>query len=283
MIWRARNREIAVGGRTLVMGIVNVTPDSFSDGGKFADADAAVAHGKALLAEGADLLDVGGESSRPGSEPVPVEEELRRVVPVVDRLVKATGAVVSVDTTNARVAAEAIAAGALIVNDISALRFDPRMADVVAHTKAGVVLMHMLGEPKTMQADPRYGDVVAEIAAFLRDRCEFAVQAGIRLDGVVLDPGIGFGKTLDHNLEILRRLPELSGLGRPLLVGPSRKAFIGKVLGDLPATERLEGTAAAVALAIHGGAAIVRVHDVRAMVRVARVADAIGKAGRAGG
>jgi len=283
VIWRARNREIAVGGRTLVMGIVNVTPDSFSDGGKFADADAAVAHGKALLAEGADLLDVGGESSRPGSEPVPVEEELRRVVPVVDRLVKATGAVVSVDTTNARVAAEAIAAGALIVNDISALRFDPRMADVVAHTKAGVVLMHMLGEPKTMQADPRYGDVVAEIAAFLRDRCEFAVQAGIRLDGVVLDPGIGFGKTLDHNLEILRRLPELSGLGRPLLVGPSRKAFIGKVLGDLPATERLEGTAAAVALAIHGGAAIVRVHDVRAMVRVARVADAIGKAGRAGG
>ncbi|MEK7475172.1 MAG: dihydropteroate synthase [Candidatus Coatesbacteria bacterium] len=283
MIWKARHREIEAGRRTLVMGIVNVTPDSFSDGGAFLGADAAVAHGTALLAAGADLLDIGGESSRPGSDPVPVEEELRRVVPVIDRLVKATGAVVSVDTTKARVAAEAIAAGAVIVNDISALRGDPRMADVVAHTKAGIVLMHMQGEPKTMQAAPKYGDVVAEIAAFLRERGEAAVAAGISMEAVVYDPGIGFGKTVDHNLEILRRLSEFAALGRPLLVGPSRKAFIGKVLGDLPAAERLEGTAAAVALAVAGGAAIVRVHDVAVMARVVLVAEAISKGRRAGG
>jgi dihydropteroate synthase len=282
-VWLARTREIPLGERTLVMGIVNVTPDSFSDGGAFAETDVAVAHGKRLLADGADILDVGGESSRPGSEPVPVEEELRRVIPVVDRLAREAGAIVSVDTTKARVAAEAIAAGACIVNDISALRFDARMADVVAHTKAGVVLMHMLGEPKTMQSDPRYGDVVAEISAFLRARMEAAVAAGIRPESVVLDPGIGFGKTLEHNLEILRRLPEFGSLQRPILVGPSRKAFLGKLLGDLPPADRVEGTAAAVALAIHGGASIVRVHDVRAMVRVARVADAIAKGPDAGG
>lgn len=265
------------------MGIVNVTPDSFSDGGRFADADSAVAHGKALLAEGADILDVGGESSRPGSEPVPVDEELKRVVPVIDRLAREAGAVVSVDTTKARVAAEAIAAGAVIVNDISALRFDPRMADVVAAKQAGIVLMHMLGDPRTMQQDPRYGDVIGEISEFLRERCTFAVQAGINLDGIVIDPGIGFGKTVEHNLEILRRLAGFSGIGRPVLVGPSRKAFIGHLLGGLPAGERLEGTGAAVALAIAGGAAIVRVHDVGAMVRVVRIADAIVKGPRAGG
>jgi len=282
-VWRVRNREIAVGTRTLVMGILNVTPDSFSDGGRFRDLEAAVAHGKRMIADGADLIDVGGESSRPGSCPVPVEEELSRVIPVVDRLVKEAGAVVSIDTTKARVAAEAVAAGAVVVNDISALRFDPRMADVVAHTKAGIVLMHMQGDPKTMQADPRYGDVVGEIAAFLRDRGAAAMKAGVRAEGIVYDPGIGFGKTVDHNLEILRRLPEFASLDRPILVGPSRKAFIGKVLGDLPAADRLEGTAAAVALAVAGGAAIVRVHDVMEMVRVARMAEAVARGPNAGG
>lgn len=273
--WKCRTRTLETGGRTLVMGILNVTPDSFSDGGRFLDADAAVRHGLAMLAEGADLLDVGGESTRPGSEAVPMDEELRRVVPVVARLVKEAGAVVSVDTSKARVAEEAVAAGAEIVNDVSALRADARMGEVVARAGAGVVLMHMQGTPRDMQRAPAYADVAAEIAAFLRARGQAAYQAGVLDEAIVYDPGIGFGKTAAHNLEILRRLPELAVLGRPLLVGPSRKSFIGKVLGDLPPEERLEGTAAAVALAIVGGASIVRVHDVKAMSRVARVADAI--------
>jgi dihydropteroate synthase len=259
------------------MGIVNVTPDSFSDGGLFFDADAAVRHGLDLAAEGADILDVGGESTRPGAEPVGVEEELRRVVPVVERLAAevaerdgaephargagaapGAGAVqISVDTSKAAVAGAALAAGASFVNDVTALRGDPEMAELVARSGAECCLMHMLGEPRTMQADPRYEDVVDDVKAFLEERMAFAVGAGIAEERIVLDPGIGFGKTAAHNRELLRRLDELLVLGRPILVGTSRKSFIG---GD-PAA-RLPGTIAANVLALERGASVFRVHDV---------------------
>ena len=275
MIWRVRNREIEIGKRTLLMGILNVTPDSFSDGGQFLTLDAAIAHGKRMLEEGADILDVGGESTRPGSIRVPVEEELKRVVPVIARLSQETGALVSVDTTKARVAEEAIAAGAAMINDISAMRFDARMAPLAARTGVGLVLMHMQGNPLTMQRNPQYTDLIGEIMTFLRERGQAALIAGVPDEALVFDPGIGFGKIDEHNLEILRRLTDLAALGRPVLVGPSRKSFIGKALGGLPVSERLEGTAAAVALAVAGGAAIVRVHDVKEISRVARLADAI--------
>jgi dihydropteroate synthase len=275
MIWNVRNRRLECGKRTLCMGILNVTPDSFFDGGRYSDPEAAVEEGRRMFASGADLVDVGGESTRPGSEPVTEAEELNRVIPVVAALSRLPGALVSVDTTKARVAAEAIAAGAEVINDISALRGDPGMAKVAAETGAGVVLMHMLGTPRSMQDNPVYADVVTEVRDFLRERVDAAVAAGIRRDSIVVDPGIGFGKTVEHNLEILGRLREFAGLDRPLLVGPSRKSFIGKVLGGLPPEDRLEGTAAAVVLCIAGGAALVRVHDVAAMVRVIRVADVI--------
>ncbi len=273
--WKIRDRELALGGRTLVMGILNVTPDSFSDGGRHFDPGAAVEQAKRMLADGADLIDVGGESTRPGAEPVPVEEELRRVVPVVERVAKLPGACVSIDTMKARVAEEALAAGAQIINDVSALRSDPRMADVAARSGAGVILMHMRGTPKTMQERFVYADVVTEVMAELRQRGQEAYIAGVLDEAIVYDPGIGFAKGYAHNLELMRRLAELRALGRPLLVGPSRKSFVGKALGDLPVADRLEGTAAAVALAVAGGAAIVRVHDVREMARVVRVADAV--------
>jgi dihydropteroate synthase len=283
MIWKLRNRELEIGRRTLVMGILNVTPDSFSDGGAFLEPDAAVERAKRMLAEGADLVDIGGESTRPGADPVPVEEEVRRVVPVVARVVRETGGVVSVDTRKARVAEEALAAGAEIVNDVSALRDDPRMADVVARMGCGVVLMHMQGDPKTMQRDPRYGDVVADVTAFLRERGRAAFHAGVLDEAIVYDPGLGFGKTYEHNLVLLRRLPELvRALGRPVVVGPSRKSFVGTALGGVPPDARLEGTAAAVAAAVLGGASVVRVHDVAAMTKVAKVADAIRSEGRLG-
>lgn len=275
MLWKVRDRELDLGARTLIMGILNVTPDSFSDGGTFLDPAAAVAEGKRMLAEGADLLDIGGESSRPGARPVPVEEELRRVVPVVDRLFRDTGALISVDTTKARVAEEAIAAGAAVVNDISALRADARMGDLACRSGVGLILMHMQGTPQTMQEAPAYGDVVRDVLAFLRERGQAAFIAGVLDTAIVYDPGIGFGKTYEHNLELLRRLPEFRGLGRPVLVGPSRKAFVGKATGVSDPRDRLEGTAAAVTLAIAGGAAIVRVHDVAAMARVTRLADAV--------
>lgn len=275
MIWRVRDREVAVGQRTLLMGILNVTPDSFSDGGQFSNPDAAVTHGRRMLEDGADILDIGGESTRPGAPPVPVEEELKRVVPVIERLHRETGALLSVDTTKARVAEEALVAGAAIINDISALRFDPRMADLAARTGAGLVLMHMQGTPADMQRDPQYTEVISDILAFLRERGQTALVAGVLDEALVYDPGLGFGKTVAHNLEILRRLGEFSALGRPLLVGPSRKSFLGKVLGGLPPADRLEGTSAAVALAVAGGAAIVRIHDVNEISRVARMADAV--------
>jgi dihydropteroate synthase len=264
--------------RTLVMGIVNVTPDSFSDGGRFLDVDAAVAHAARLAADGADLIDVGGESTRPGSDPVPAAEEIARVVPVIGALAGAVpGAPVSIDTRKAEVAEAALDAGAAIVNDVSA-GGDPRMFDVVRERGASLVLMHMKGEPKTMQASASYDDVVAEVRAYLLERLGTARDAGIDAERIAVDPGIGFGKDLGHNLELIRRIDELTDLGRPVLVGPSRKRFIGAIL-DLPEGERTEGTLAAVAWMVAKGAHVVRVHDVREVVRAVRVVDAIARAG----
>lgn len=266
--------EIELGRRTLLMGILNVTPDSFSDGGRFMDPREAVAQGLRMLEEGADILDVGGESSRPGADPVPEEEEKGRVLPVIERLARERRALISVDTMKKGVAEGALRAGARIINDISAMRADPEMAKFAARSKAGVVIMHMQGDPRTMQLNPSYRDVVGEISSFLAERGRVAQESGVAAEAIVYDPGIGFGKTVEHNAEIIRRLAEFKALGRPLLVGPSRKSFIGRLLGDFPADRRLEGTAAAIAVCIAGGAAIVRVHDVSAMARVARVADA---------
>ncbi|MBI5366436.1 MAG: dihydropteroate synthase [Planctomycetes bacterium] len=265
---------LELGARTAILGIVNVTPDSFSDGGRFVDPEAAVAHGLALLGEGAHALDVGGESTRPGAAPVAAEEEERRVLPVIRALARQTRAPISVDTTKARVAAAALDAGAVIVNDVSAGLDDPEMLPTVARGAAALVLKHRQGTSATMQVAPRYDDVVGEVRDHLAGRLRAALAAGIAAARLLVDPGIGFGKTLEHNLEILRRLEAFHALGRPLLVGPSRKNFLGRIL-DLPPDQRVEGTAAAVALAIAAGAHVVRVHDVRAIARVARVADAI--------
>ncbi len=261
------------GVATQLMGVVNVTPDSFSDGGLYLDPEAAIAHGRELTEAGAEILDVGGESTRPGAEPVGEEEELRRVVPVIRGLAD-SGSQISVDTSKATVAAAALDAGAEIVNDVTALRSDPGMAGLCAERGATVVLMHMLGEPRTMQDDPRYEDVVADVKAFLAERLEAAVAAGIAEERVWLDPGIGFGKTAGHNMELLRRLGELRELGRPLVVGTSRKSFIGKVDGS-PADQRLGGTIASSVLAAAEGADVLRVHDVAEMRQALAVATAI--------
>jgi dihydropteroate synthase len=244
----------------LVMGVVNVTPDSFSDGGSWLDPAAAIAHGHALVAQGADILDIGGESTRPGAEPVSEHEELRRVIPVLAGLADA-GARLSVDTSKAAVAAAALDVGATIVNDVTALRGDPAMAALVARRGCGCVLMHMLGEPRTMQRAPAYDDVVADVRAFLAARLAFAVAQGIDEQRIWLDPGIGFGKTIDHNLELLARLDELLDLGRPLVIGTSRKSFLGKITGR-DAQHRVAGTIATNVLALARGASIFRVHDV---------------------
>jgi dihydropteroate synthase len=244
-----------------VMGVVNVTPDSFSDGGRYLDARAAIDHGLGLLAEGADLLDVGGESTRPGAEPVTADEEIARVEPVVAALA-ADGARVSIDTTKAAVARAALAAGATYVNDVSALRFDAELAGVVADAGVDCCLMHMRGDPRTMQDDPRYDDVVSDVKAHLEERLAFAASSGIAEERVHLDPGIGFGKTLEHNLELLRRLGEIVALGRPVVVGTSRKSFLGKLTGR-DVGERVPGTIATNVLALERGARIFRVHDVQ--------------------
>jgi len=258
---------------TRLMGVVNVTPDSFSDGGLFLDPGAAIAHGRELAAAGAEILDVGGESTRPGADPVPAEEELRRVIPVISGL-SDLGCEVSVDTSKAAVAAAALDAGATIVNDVTALRGDAAMAPLCSERGATVVLMHMLGEPRTMQEDPRYGDVVVEVKSFLAKRLEAATAAGIAEERVWLDPGIGFGKTAAHNMELLRRLGELRELGRPLVIGTSRKSFIGKVDGSA-AGERLGGTIASSVLAAAEGAEVLRVHDVAEVRQALAVATAI--------
>jgi dihydropteroate synthase len=255
------------------MGIVNVTPDSFSDGGRFLEVDAAVEHGLELAAEGADLLDVGGESTRPGADPVPEEEELRRVLPVVERLA-AAGMRVSIDTAKLRVARAALDAGAALVNDVSAFRTSPELAALVAERGAGCCLMHMLGEPRTMQADPRYEDVVSEVKAFLEERLAFALGEGVPEESVWLDPGIGFGKTVEHNLELLRRLEEIVAIGRPVVIGTSRKSFLGKLTGGRPEGERLPGTIATNVMALERGASVFRVHDVAPVVDALTVAAA---------
>jgi len=255
-----------------LMGIVNVTPDSFSDGGLYLDSERAIEHGRQLEEDGAAILDVGGESTRPGAEEVPVEEELRRVEPVIAGL--AGGATISVDTSKAAVAAAALEAGAEIVNDVTAFRGDPEMAALCADRGATAILMHMLGTPRTMQDEPRYDDVVDDVKAFLAGRLEAATAAGVAEDRIWLDPGIGFGKTADHNLELLRRLGELRELGRPLVVGTSRKSFIGKVDGS-DAGERLGGTIASTVLAAVEGAEVLRVHDVAEVGQAVAVAGAI--------
>ena len=256
------------------MGILNVTPDSFSDGGRYLDARAAVARGLEMAAEGADIIDVGGESTRPGALPVAPDEEMARVVPVVREIRKESAALISVDTSKAAVARAAMDAGADIINDVSALRFDPDMAGVAADSGAAVVLMHMKGTPETMQVEPRYEDLFAEVRGFLEARADAARSAGIRRDRIIVDPGIGFGKTFAHNIALIEGLGFLDDLGFPVLAGVSRKSFIGKALGAGPG-ERLEGSLAAGVLCIERGTHILRVHDVRATRRAADMTDAV--------
>jgi dihydropteroate synthase len=276
-IWRCGDRALPLGERTLVMGVVNVTPDSFSDGGMFDDAEGAVAHAARLTDAGADIVDIGGESTRPGAEPVPLAEERRRVLPVIEGVRAARPeAVISIDTRHAVAAADALAAGATIVNDVSG-GADDEMLRVVVKAGAGLVLMHMRGEPGTMQDAPLYDDVVAEVHEFLRERVEAAIFAGIDADQLCVDPGIGFGKTLEHNLRLLRSVRRFGDLDAAVLVGASRKRFLGALTGAEDPRDRLEGSLAAAILAAASGADVVRVHDVEATVRALRVGDAIAR------
>jgi dihydropteroate synthase len=246
-----------------LMGVINVTPDSFSDGGRYLDPQAAIAHGLALEVEGAAILDVGGESTRPGAAAVVLEEELRRVLPVIEGLAaRGVRARISVDTSKAAVAAAALGEGATLVNDVTALRADPEMAGVIAQAEADCCLMHMLGDPRTMQDDPRYDDVVADVKSFLEKRMAHAVEAGIAEGRILLDPGIGFGKTVEHNLELLRRLDEIVAIGRPVVIGTSRKSFLGRLTGRSDPGDRVAGTIASCVIAYERGARIFRVHDV---------------------
>jgi dihydropteroate synthase len=261
--------------KTYIMGVLNVTPDSFSDGGLYLDKSAAIRRALQMVEEGADIIDIGGESTRPASEPVAIEEELKRTIPVIETLAKKISIPLSIDTRKSEVARRALDAGASIVNDISGLRFDTQMAKVVSEQKVPVVIMHIKGTPRDMQKNPVYEALIPEIMDYLRSGIGLAVDYGIAEDRIIIDPGIGFGKTTEHNLEIIHNLCEFTLLEKPLLVGPSRKAFTGKVLGGVPPEERLEGTAAAVAISIMNGANIVRVHDVKEMVKVAKVSDAI--------
>lgn len=272
VVYRFGSKEFDFSRRTYIMGILNVTPDSFSDGGRYFTVDSAVEHAMKMIEDGADIIDVGGESTRPGSEPVPLEEELRRVIPVIKEIVKRTDVPISIDTYKSEVARQALDNGAVIVNDISGLRFDEKMVEVIAQYNASVVIMHIKGTPKTMQQNPCYDDVISEIYGYLSEGIERAQSYGIKQ--IIVDPGIGFGKRLVDNLEIIRRLREFKSLGYPILIGVSRKSFIGNIL-NLPVEERLEGTAGAVAISVWNGANIVRVHDVKEMTRVVRIVDAI--------
>ena len=260
----------------VVVGILNVTPDSFSDGGQFFDPEAAAEHAAAMIDEGAGIIDVGGESTRPGSDPVSQEEEVGRVVPVVRRILAARPeALISVDTYRSGVAAAALEAGARLVNDVTALRGDPRMASVAADARCPVILMHMQGEPKTMQREPHYKDVVSEVTDFLESRAEHAVRAGVRPENIIVDPGIGFGKNLEHNLALLRNLDAIGSLGFPVLIGASRKTFLGTITGVKEASERVFGTVATTVLAYEKGATFFRVHDVRANREALATAEAV--------
>ena len=271
---KTRHGNVDLSRRSVIMGILNITPDSFYDGGRRGDVTRAVRDGIAMVEAGAAIIDIGGESTRPGSRPVSEDEEAARVLPVLHGLRREVEVPISIDTYKSQVAQAALQAGADIINDISALRFDPEMISVVAREQVPIILMHMQGTPRTMQAEPRYDDVVREVRDFLAAQLTEALRRGVAQQAIVIDPGIGFGKTLEHNLALLRGLPALAALGAPLLVGASRKAFIGKVLG-LDADERLEGSLAAAVAAILNGANILRVHDVRETVRAARIADAI--------
>jgi dihydropteroate synthase len=276
---RAGDFTLELGGRTLIMGILNITPDSFSDGGRHLDIEDAGAHALAMAEAGADIIDIGGESTRPGADPVRVEEEERRTIPLIESLAGHLKVPISIDTCKASIAGKALDAGASIVNDVSALRMDPDMAPLIAGREVPVILMHMQGVPRSMQENPVYEDVVADIARFLRGRAHYALENGIEPERILLDPGIGFGKTVEHNLEIIRRLDELSSMGYPLVLGTSRKRFIGSITGR-EVGERLMGTAASVAFAIARGVDIVRVHDVPEMMEVVKVADAIAAGAR---
>ncbi|HKB01101.1 MAG TPA: dihydropteroate synthase [Gemmataceae bacterium] len=280
MDWSFRNRSVTIGARPLVMGIVNVTRDSFSDGGRFVATDAAVEHALRLAAEGADFLDIGGESSRPGSKPVSLDDELARLIPVVRGVAGRSDVPISVDTTKAEVARQALSAGAAVVNDITAATGDANMVDVVREFDAGAILMHMQGTPETMQASPTYGDVVVEVRDYLARRLEVLIAAGIPAERIAIDPGIGFGKTSAHNLTLLRHLDRLSALGRPVVLGVSRKGFVGEI-ARRPVGDRLAASlAAACYCAAHGSAHILRVHDVAATVDAAKVVGAIAGIGK---
>ncbi len=268
------NKQLDLAEKPLVMGIVNVTPDSFYDGGKYHEREAAIKHGLELAEQGADILDVGGESTRPGSEKVSLEEELSRVIPVIQTLAEKTHLPISIDTQKAEVARRALAAGAKIVNDISALGADPEMAGVVARHEAALVLMHIQGTPQNMQQNPGYQDLWSEVIAFLSQRMDQAIAEGVDENKIILDPGIGFGKTVDHNLELIRDLFRLRSLGRPILLGSSNKSFIGKIL-DREEDQRTEGTAASVVAGILSGAHIIRVHDVKGMLPFVKMAAAM--------
>ena len=262
--------------RTYIMGVLNVTPDSFSDGGKYFSVESAVRRGMEMVEEGADIIDVGGESTRPNSESISVEEELRRTIPVIEQLAKRIDVPISIDTTKSKVAEESLNVGATIVNDISGLTFDEEIISVVAKAKASLVVMHIQGNPKTMQQNPHYENVVEEVKGFLSNAVSKAKANGI--SQIFIDPGIGFGKTMGHNLLLLKNLNEFTSLGHPILVGASRKSFIGKLTNELYTDKRLEGTAASIAISIANGANVVRVHDVKEMKKVVQVTDAIVRA-----
>jgi dihydropteroate synthase len=277
VILRFKHKSFDLSSRTHIMGILNVTPDSFSDGGRFHRFEDAIAQGMGMIQEGADIIDVGGESTRPGSDPVTLEEELSRVIPVISSLAQKTDVPISIDTYKSEVARRALDAGAQMINDISALRFDPKMKRIAGEHQVPVILMHIKGTPKDMQKDPSYEDVIGEITQYLRESIQLAYEGEIEKERILIDPGIGFGKRFQDNLNILKNLREFSILRCPILIGCSRKSFIGKIL-DLPVGERLEGSLAALAVAVMNGANIVRVHDVKESKRVAGLVDAIRRA-----
>jgi len=260
--WQCRDRSLVLGGRTLVMGILNVTPDSFSDGGDFYDPSAAVDRALEMVSQGADIIDIGGESTRPGAEPVTGPDEIKRTIPIIEKIRQQSDVFLSIDTMKSEVALQAIEAGADIINDVSAFEADPKMVEVAAESRAGVVLMHMKGSPKAMQNNPTYGNVVDEVRDYLQARLKFAEEHGVVRERLVIDPGIGFGKTTNHNLELLRNLPELPVMGVPLLVGASRKRFIGELTGRTEPADRRAGSLGVALWAVMRGAHILRVHDV---------------------
>jgi len=272
---KCKSGVLSLGCEPIIMGVLNVTPDSFSDGGEFFDTASAVTHGMTMVCEGAGIIDIGGESTRPGAKPVSADQQIARVTPVIKTLADKTNTPISIDTTSSKVAKAALDAGASIINDISALRFDKEMAALAAQRSVPIILMHMLGTPADMQQKPSYLDVVQEVKQFLADRIAFAVAEGVDRSQIVVDPGIGFGKTVEHNLQLLNKLKDLNELGVPILVGPSRKSFIGKVLNLESPGDRLFGTAAAVAHCVSAGVQIIRVHDVKEMSQTAKLSASI--------